>query len=621
MQPMSPLAPVGTYIYNDGKSIAKLSAFDRASCARTIYEAIRSRDPGQRLRAGYTIERDPYLAFVSKKSIFSGREKAYRIVEQRRELRNILFKICEAGLSSLRHLSVHETTEVTEFKIRMEACDLTRDLRVRDVLPVVKILADRTKRNQIRNERARWLREFHSPTVDHLRRTDNQRITQFLQGGAPARKELCDVLTLDQDAGPEVAKRAVSALIRLFVRVQTTKGTPLERIAASRASDTNLRIFAERWMKLRYPYPTQRSPSFFGSFSDSWNLLLDKVATLVLNAAPVQTPGSRNIDGSTNQGSSNIDGSTRPGGGNIDGSINPVRIIYAKSIASSDSATQAAAPVVPPINSANISAESEDESDVLVASPPQIYSPMPSPAASPMTHALKNAGKLSGNLSPSPTKDMAEKGDAKSYRTPDSESKTPKSKGRKSLSRLGQSTKRLTRIFNSPVFNSPDKDPYVSRSDIQRLLGGSPVEVLIEVPSPPSPVNMNSTYSPGWQPPISMSSTRAPLASIVTPPQAARSTTAFANQKSSSLSPQPELEVVDKQVIPGREYSPVPLPVNGDSTPDSPVFLPLNTSSTQDSPVRLSPDSNDNSDVGSAPASGLDSPSSDGEKGPSVPKD
>ncbi len=596
MLPVSPLAPVGNHIYNGGKDVAKLSALDRAVSVRTIYEAIRYRDPAQRLRAGYTGEGDPYLAFVSKKSFFAGTIKAYNIVQQRLELRNILFKVCEAGLSSLKNLPVHERTVVTGFRDQMRAGDPTRDLRVRDVLPVVKMLANRTERNQIRNERQINLRQTYSPTVADRRRIEQQRITQFLQEGHPTREILRKALTRDQDKGPEVAQRAVSALVRLFIKIQTTKGAPLQRIATIRASDENLKIFAERWMYLRDPRPATRKIPSVPFCDHPWSLVLDKVAKLVLRAAATQNPQR----------------------GQIDGSVDPVRTIYTKSIASSDGTAQGAAPVVAQVTSASTPSESEDESDVLVASPPQGYSPRLSPAASPMTQVLKNAGKLSGNLSPRLAEDMAEKGDAIADQSPDSGRKTPKSKARKSLSRLGRSTKRLTRIFNSPVFNSPNKSLYVSRSDIQRLLGGSPVEWLTVVPSPSSPANMTLANSSGWQPPIPMSPTRAALASIVTPTQGARSTTAFANQSPSSLSPEPDLEVVDKQAISGREYSPLPLPIPNSG---SAVFSPLNTSSTQDSPVRLSSRSNSISDVGSAPSSGLSDSSTDGEKGSPVPKD
>ncbi len=464
------LVPISNPLYNNGNPIVMLSPSGSERNARIIYEAIRHCDQDQRVRAGYTWRAEPYLAFVSKQSCIAGKIKAYNICQQRRELMSILCQVCDAGLAELNLTSV-ESAAIVKFRNQMQSGAINRDLKVKDVIQAMTVLATRGEKKQIKDDRTARQRALFAPTSEDLRHIQTKRITQFLQEGRPTRELLRNALRRDQDKGLEVARRAVAALVRLFIKVQTTRGAPLKRITLISARDENLKTFADRWTYLRNA-STKGGKSRPVLLCDRpWSLLLDKVAELVINAARTRTSQVSAIGGG------------RP----VD------RAIHARSIASPDARSPAIASATGHAKPVSTSPDSSEESDVLVASPVQNskYLSHPTPAPSPMTVSLREVETSFKAPSPSPGNVKEKTSDIATGRlfNADREATHGKASKGKSISRLSRSPMSLGKLFQTPIRRismgiSPTHD---LKREVMALLAHSPSDDWFDNPAYSSP--------------------------------------------------------------------------------------------------------------------------------------
>ncbi len=461
------LAPISNPIYNNGDPIVMLSPSGSERNARIIYEAIRHCDQNQRMRAAYTELTKPYLAFVSKQSCSSRKIKAYNILQQRRELMNILCKTCDSGLSGL-NLTSAEKAEILKFRNQMQSGAINRDLKVKDIIQVMTVLATRGEKKQIRDDRRARQRALFSPTSEDLRRIETKRITQFLQEGRPTRELLRNALARDHDKGPEVAADAVKALVSLFVRVQTTRGAPLKRITISRADNENLKTFADRWTYLRNASTRGGKNRPVLLCDRPWSLLLDKVAEIVINAARTRTSQVSAIDGSRHLG----------------------RAIHARSVASSDVHSPAITPAAAHEKPVNTSPDPADESDVLVASPVQNskYLSYRTPAPSPMTVSLRGAETPSGAPSLSPGKVAEKTSDMTTGRLVNADREATHGRTRKGKS-MSRSSKSLGKLFQTPIrrISMGISPTFELKTEVMALLNNSPSDEWFDNPAYSSP--------------------------------------------------------------------------------------------------------------------------------------
>lgn len=143
MQPTYPnrITPALQPICNNGRPIQMLSPSVGVRNLLTIYDAIKHCDSSQRLRAGFTWEAKPFLAFASKKSCFAGKIKSQNIQAQRKLFRDIMGKVSDAEFQALKDLDPNERAIVQNFvnKIRLDI--RTSDLKVRDIKAALRIIS------------------------------------------------------------------------------------------------------------------------------------------------------------------------------------------------------------------------------------------------------------------------------------------------------------------------------------------------------------------------------------------------------------------------------------------------------------------------------------------------
>lgn len=278
-----PFVPVAEPRYNEGKIAPISPSADSKRNGKLIYDAIKNRDPGQRLRAGYTWKGEPYIAFVSKKSWLVGKNEAYNIQQQRRELMNIFATVCDNSLTTPNNLSNTEKVEVMNFSTLMKH-GAPRDLKVRDVIGVMKTLSDHyeqresSKNNNVR----RTIAAARTPKDD--RKNRETRIAAFLQRDSGTNELLCKSLSRSKDDADAV-KASVASMAKLFTALQQGKDGSLDGIIVRSINDKSLLDFAVRWTELRKANKDHSKKRFDKFAPHSWSKLMDQVTAQLLEAA------------------------------------------------------------------------------------------------------------------------------------------------------------------------------------------------------------------------------------------------------------------------------------------------------------------------------------------------
>ncbi len=486
--PARPIKSVSQPVYNDGNPIVTLSPSGSARNIQIVYQALQHCDPKQRLRAGYTWNGQPYIAFVSKPKYFAGTLKTHNIRQQRQELMNILANVSDVGLQVLTNLRSAEKTGIKAFKGSMQSRAAGSDLRVRDVLQALELLSQRYESLQSGTQAARERRGRLSASPVERRHFTEQRVAQFLNADPAIKAALCEALSLPEDRGQAVAQAAFAAVTRLLSDAHQ-KGETASHVAKVATRDRELQTFALRWTALRHPRNTDGSPRHIPFGQHAWSLTLDRLAALIMKSAGLQQAHAQQVA----QGPRSV-------------GLSPVQV---NSPAHLHTVSGASGKANRPSDIS--SSASGTESSLVRSSParPQRLQARPSPAPSPsMIYLRKNAA---------PGPQATQTGSPARQTSPGFRSVTlrgvtkPGSPQPRNAQRFSLSPERIGGLLSVSSGKrffaalSPKRD-FLSRADIHSILEGSPsIEWLYESPG------YSSRASLATKGPVSQPAPREPL--------------------------------------------------------------------------------------------------------------
>lgn len=286
--PSFALKPVSDPIYNNGNPIVPLSPSGSLRNIEVLYQALKGCDGHQRLRAGYTWNGRPYVAFVEKKKSHIGKIEAHNVRAQRRELNHILAGMAEAAVHKLTGIHSPDKQMLEKYRDEMRNALPVTDLRVRDVRNFLRRLDERHTSGPARQDKIQKLRERYrfSPAEKHV--AYRQRIKQFQAMDLEVRSRLIQALEHADDDSSAIATAALAAVDRLFRKALKKSGTPLAVIAKNSSADGDLQCFAKRWTRFREPIDSSTNFYRMASFKFAaypWCRLLDEAAANVLKAS------------------------------------------------------------------------------------------------------------------------------------------------------------------------------------------------------------------------------------------------------------------------------------------------------------------------------------------------